>query len=465
MTKNRLTNIILITLAVVAVIQTGGLWLGQTKSHSPFYSTLNSLFSSGTSSKKYYTFLEPESSAIGLGDNRYVLVYGNNDGLNKSITSALETVFSGGALIGTYETSSALFSEKSIVLNYPFSISSAEFLKGFSASGEFFVSDFPYFDSIIIMPSYTRKAYTEVSFVNSSEQVCCSLGIEDSTVNSILRSVIDGTDTDGSLVYISSAQSGFNIFKTNVFLPQWPAEEYRYCSVMAEHACADTGGTVSTATIGSMVSPFFADKGPDSSRIDTNGVHLYYNDDTVVKYYPNGILEYFSYAKSDAQQSLASAYDACMAFIKNDSSIATDIYLTDAEATTEGLVFRFNYCVNNMPVVLSADLKESLGAKSAIEVVVNGNIVKKYRKYSYNFRLSPREDMSANTDFLSEINRVIISAQTDSSASVQIADIRLAYYCDEETICALKWITDINGSEYVGDTYISANEEADTFEP
>ena len=73
--------------------------------------------------------------------------------------------------------------------------------------------------------------------------------------------------------------------------------------------------------------------------------------------------------------------------------------------------------------------------------------------------------MTANADFLSEVNRVIISAQTDTSSSVQITDIRLAYYCDEESICALKWITDINGTEYVGDTYISADKEADAFEP
>lgn len=465
MTKNRLTNIILIALAVVAVIQTGGLWLGQTKSHSLFYSSVSSIFRTDSTSKKSYSFLEPGSSAIGIGDNRYILIYGSNDGLIKSVSSSLEAALSYGSVTGSGDTDNSLFSEKSIVLTYPFMVSSSEFVKGLNASGDTFISALSYFDNIVIMPSYNQNDITDINFVNSQEDIYCSVSLSDSSVNSLLRSVIDGTASDDSLIYISSAQSGFNIFKNNVFLPQWPSSEYRYASVKAENACADSGGTVSTATISSMVNTLFSPASPDNSSIDASGIHLYYNDDTVVKYYPNGILEYFSYLKSNEQQTLASAYDACMAFIKKDTSIGTDIYLCDAEATTEGLIFRFDYCVNNIPVVLSPELKEALGAKSAIEVVVNGNTVKKYRKYSYNFILSPDEDMTANVDFLSEINRVITAAQENSSASVQISSIFLGYYLDNESTCALKWITDVNGTSYTGNAYVSPSEEVDTVEP
>ena len=65
--------------------------------------------------------------------------------------------------------------------------------------------------------------------------------------------------------------------------------------------------------------------------------------------------------------------------------------------------------------------------------------------------------MSANVDFLTEINRVITEQSADGEI-MQVDDISLCYYTDGNNVCPLKWITDIGGSSYIGDTLTFADE-------
>ena len=79
MTKNKFTNLLIVALAFLAVVQTGGLWLSQTKSHNLFYSAINSLLIPSSNTTEYYRTIEAGKTAIGTGDNHYVLLYGEKD--------------------------------------------------------------------------------------------------------------------------------------------------------------------------------------------------------------------------------------------------------------------------------------------------------------------------------------------------------------------------------------------------
>ena len=455
MTRNKFTNLLIVVLAFLAVVQTGGLWLSQTKSHNLFYSAINSFLTASSNTTEYYRTIEAEKTAVGTGNNNYVLLYEKADKkADSTIKSAIGTAIEKGTVNSSGTIDWNILSGKNIVLEFPFSVSSAEFSKGFpSASAN---NDIPEnFNCIVITPSFSDSG-TYVTFISTGEQSFVSLVIEDSATNTALRSVIDSTPTDG-LAYISSAQSGFNIFKNNVFLPQWTESEYIYPSVYPISTGTDKNGVFSSSEVKQMVHPLFPASGFDHSGIDGSGVHYFNSDEIVVKYYPNGILEYFNYKKSSEAQTLASAYDACMKFIEKDESIKTDIFLADADVTTEGLIFKFDYSVNNIPVELSSRLKEALGIESAIEVVVTNNTVKKYRKYSCNFYENSEYDMSANVDFLTEINRVITEQSADGEI-MQVDDISLCYYADGNNVCSLKWRTDIGGSSYIGDTLTFADE-------
>jgi len=448
MTKNKFINLLIVALAFLAVVQTGGLWLSQTKSHDLFYSAINNFFTASKETTEYYHPIDAQRIAIGTGNNQYTLLYGNS---NSKLDSTIKTVIGAALEKGSENTSGAIdwniLSGKNIVLDFPFSVSSVEFAKGFSASSASI--QFENFNCIIITPSFSDNG-TYITFISTSEQSFSSLVIDDEKINLLLRSAINDHEPS-ALGYISSAQSGFNIFKGNVFLPQWNTESFSYASAIEVNIYADKNDPHISSSIKRMVQPLFGSSGFNRSGSDENGIHFFNSDEVVVKYYPNGILEYFNYAKSSESQTLASAYDTCISFIENDASIETDIFLANAEVTTEGLVFRFDYSLNNIPVYLSDKLKNELGIESAIEVVVTNNTVKKYRKYSCNFYESAEKDMVADIDFLTEINRVITERSADGEI-MQIDDINLCYYADGNDICSLKWITDIANMTYTGDT-------------
>ena len=63
---------------------------------------------------------------------------------------------------------------------------------------------------------------------------------------------------------------------------------------------------------------------------DVNGIYTISSDDLVVKYYENGVLEYYNYDVdgSSAEQTLAEAYTISSEFIKKDTGITNDLYLS-----------------------------------------------------------------------------------------------------------------------------------------
>ena len=73
MTRNKFTNLLIVVLAFLAVVQTGGLWLSQTKSHNLFYSAINSFLTASSNTTEYYRTIEAEKTAVGTGNNNYVL--------------------------------------------------------------------------------------------------------------------------------------------------------------------------------------------------------------------------------------------------------------------------------------------------------------------------------------------------------------------------------------------------------
>lgn len=71
-----------------------------------------------------------------------------------------------------------------------------------------------------------------------------------------------------------------------------------------------------------------------------------------------------------------------MEFLNKDTSIKTDYYLSDVRITGEGALFCFDYCVSGMPVVIGGNIRNEYGINHAMEVLVSGNSVRKFKKYN-----------------------------------------------------------------------------------
>ncbi|MBR5468307.1 MAG: hypothetical protein IKU80_03630, partial [Firmicutes bacterium] len=266
-----------------------------------------------------------------------------------------------------------------------------------------------------------------------------------------LLSLIDEAEAQYiyDLQYISTAQSGFNIFSGNIFVPQWTQSSFEYTPVM-EKAVFDISDENALIT---QLEPFFGNYHGQNVDVNDLGEFTISDDEVVVKYTAEKILEYYSYRAEDdsVEQNTYSAYEACKEFLKKDENIGTDYYLSQVQIRNNTTVFLFDYCIDNMPIVLLEEGENGLSHKYAMEVVVKNNAVKNYRRYAVNFGKGAEESMAAQNDFLMAVNNTAALAGNEGELTA-IDGMTLGYGLDENGIYTLKWFTEIDGNILVTDT-------------
>ena len=100
-----------------------------------------------------------------------------------------------------------------------------------------------------------------------------------------------------------------------------------------------------------------------------------------------------------------------------------------------------------MPVILSDRLKEKTGSSYALEVTVNSNSVRKFKKYNSNFISSETADTAPTIDFLTAVNYAMALNGTDGA---KINDISLGYYANGDSI-NISWFVKIENTTYIVD--------------
>ncbi|MGL4790779.1 MAG: hypothetical protein ACRCW1_05145, partial [Anaerotignaceae bacterium] len=270
-----------------------------------------------------------------------------------------------------------------------------------------------------------------------------------------LYSVIEEYEKNnsGKLRYISTAESGFNIFKNNIFVPQWSQASYEY-PILQKEKSLDRYGTNKEIALETATEAFFGNYGAQNINQDSNEVYMLNSEDIVLRYYPFNVLEYYEYTQNHSlqEQTLASAFFACKEFFAKDETLKTQVQLADIQLKNNGLAFYFNYSVNNMPVFLSKEIKAELGMDYAIEVLVENNTVRQYKRYAYDFFADTENVTSANVDFLSAIDRAI-SGNDAIENITEIESIYLGYEVGVAENSGLKWFITVAGTQYTVEAY------------
>lgn len=449
MNLSKMKNFLIITLVITAVYQTGMLWLDDTTSHNFFYTVFNTLTSGNKVEPNGVSIINPEKIVVGYGNKKFSVIYPKTD--YSTIISSGNDVIKEVIAHGEYIETAAIdwneyLDSKAMVYDFSFSVAATEYVKGYKEKGNVITSRVRAFNYIITVPSRTETEWANVYFVDSNSGEAYKFGIVKSKKGATLYSEIEKFQQNNKdLVYVSTSQSGFYLFKKDVFVPQWSGK-FLYAPLIKTNPY-ETNGQISISDLGSSIDSFFTDFGTKmGSRDEANNVYMFSDGTTVVKYYPMGVLEYYNYNSYDtnAEQTLASAYNACVNFMKKDSSLLTDVYLSDVKIESEGLIFYFDYTVNDLPINISDNVKEQLGITHAIEVVVGNGAVKKYKKYVYNFKESDQKNESVDTDFLSALSVV-------TETIVQVNDIELGYMVDESDFIGLKWLMKIDNKVYICD--------------
>ena len=305
------------------------------------------------------------------------------------------------------------------------------------------------FTHIVVVPYDSEIKNGAVYFINtesgSFESAVYYLE-ESNGLSAEIDSVMSDKDID--IRYISTAVSGFSIFSRNVFVPQFTVSGDSLDGI-DEIKCIDLSQASEEYLI-SQTEQFFSKYTAKTVSFEPSGTYTVSDSTTVVKCYPSGVLEYFSYGgdSSRESQTLSSAYYACVEFLKKDISIKTGYYLSDVRLTGEGLIFCFDYHISGLPVMIGSTIKNDSGIDHAIEVAVVNNNVRKVKKLNANFIPKENAPEQIGVDFLTAVNYAMA---LNGGADKKIDDIELGYYASGTDSVGVCWFVHIDSTLYIID--------------
>ena len=452
MKLSRILNITIIALVITAVLQTGKLWFNNNGSHNFFYTAFVNIGGDDKTYSGERYILEPKEIVAGYGNKKFYRFYASADktGIYTMGNRAISEIVSKGDFVERRSVDwNELLSPKCLIFKYSGSVNSNEFLSGFEKSFDA-KTDF-YFDTIFIYPQMDYSSNVDISFIDTVNNQEFKYNVKKSRVSKELYDLIENSQNfDNSITYISTKQSGFNIFSDDIFVPQWPDNKLNY-NIVKRVNPFEINGEFSLNSLENYIDEFFESGTLKWSETDKTGSYLFSDDNTVVKYTNNGLIEYYNYepVDKDVNQSFITAYSTAKSFMERDKELETDIYLLDWKENGDEIVFCFNYTVNNLPLIPSEILMGMTNMDCCLEISVKNNSVRKYRRIAYNYEKDTKTAV-ANKEFIRALDETVMMRYENSEESVitNVDDIKLGYYISGRDNLKLKWFTTIDGEMY-----------------
>ena len=450
---NRIENFVILVLIIAVIYQTGKLWLGDSTGRDFFYYFSNLNFSGSSQNDTLpRAVISPKKIVVGYGNKVFNITYPGLDGneVSEQTDKYVSEVLDNSTEIYTEETNfEEYIDKKCIVYEFSFDVSPNEYMLG-GYIDEF--SEIEVINYIIAVPAVGNSMVNLVYFVDL--KMGQTVVVEsDKALSLDLSKFIDDVERDNvdSPRYISTVQSRLNIFKNNEFVPQWSQKGFQYYGVNKVNLLENGSEDIDSA-VELVVGNFFNGLSGVIITRDDAGVYIASNDATVVKCYPNGVLEYYNYGRSEegSKQTLSTAYYVCKDFLAKDNLLNMNLYLSDVQLNrSEGLVFSFGYSIDDIPIIIGQSVKDEVNVQHAIEIVVSDNVVKKYKRYFYEYSLETTKQETVSVDFVEAMNQTISRVENNNDIT-QVDDIVLGYYDrDIDTdFVVLQWQT------YIGEKFM-----------
>lgn len=454
MQHNDIINRIIVFLSVLSVYQTGVLWFNQTLSQTVTEIAVNSTAFWNRSSDG--NVLLATKYAIGQGDSFFSLYYPDETGqslfleetnsllneilLDKNIDFSDEPIFW-----------KEILSKPSVTMQYDFLITGEDYLKQYSNLKN---SQLPKdFDYITITPGELLGDVTSAYFINSitNETVCYS------TTKSISAPSFYDNINCGSedIVYLSTSERTYSpLITRNIFLPQLSNMPYDYQPLL-EFSVFGSAEFVNQSVLENVLKGFFTNFSInwDVTDIDSNNNFMYSDNETIAKYNPNEeILEYFnysSYGNTNDTLGILEGYQLSCNFLRNDISLNTDIYLSNIIHNDGANTFCFNYSVNNIPIILSGNVRETINGYYPIEITIKNGIVTKYRRYMKNYSLAPEKTSTLTIPFIDALDNMLSEYNSTDNNISNVFNVHLGYYIENSQPSDLKWFINVDDDLFI----------------
>ncbi len=430
-----LKNIFIAFLVILAVYQTNKLWFEDFSSHNFFEDVLSFGKIQGSAES-----IEHETEYIGInnGNNKYILTYELNSvkqikvTLNKAVKAAVDK---NSRQIFGLEKLNEIMGGRNIIIKYAFKADERFFSQVY---GENIISG--EYDSIIV--GEDDEGIT-VTFLNSQELEGITYLLKNYAGAKDIAKIIDSVKSSNNvLYYVSSLQNGYDVFAGNELIPTWSGEAYYY-NITKQNPVEDKGELVS-ARLDSYVSRYFDNPVLKWSSMEGE-TYIFSDENTVVKYYPTGVLEYNGYYGESKEKTgdTGSFLAAAESFLNSDSNLKNEYYLKGCSNDVKGMTFYFDYKINNYKLELSDTVKKNTGLKSFIEVTVDGGRVVGYKRYAMDYATTVKDPVYTGKTFLEVIDRGLNKLKGE-----QINSFGLSYMETGSESIYLYYIAEIDGSYY-----------------
>ena len=407
--KIGIKNILIFFLVFLAIYQTAYLWFESFSGYNLIYFLKNRhLFYNNENTLEHNV----ESVIINVGENKFLRQYENiyiseyKKTFDEAITETLSK--------GSYEYKEKfdlkeIASNKSILYIFDYDINSSDLDTVFGLDFKKVPKDIVY-NTIALEAFIEDESYLKATIFHTEEDDAHVFILKKEDLAKSIYYIIENfsnfaTKQDLSLLTISSGEN-----TKSSFAPAFLEGEVFVNKIKATNPLEEDGGVL-LSSLSKYVYIFFENY---YSKFVPNidDIYTYKDDNIVIKYYPNGVLEYVNYKTSS--QTNESFYSLAIDFLAKDTNIKNEFYLTKYEKTEDGAIFYFDYKINNFPIVLSSELKEKTGMESMIEVTVAENEVQKYKRIVYEF----------------EIDETLQNIDTSILNNIQ-QNSNLVYYFDE----------------------------------
>ena len=466
MSIGTLKNILILSLSLLSIHLSGRLWFEDISGRNFFY-----FFDTANPNRVITAQVREDArqtlffrTIVGLGNDTFHVNYTRNSAESNLINTIIHAALHEGTHVNSQPVDwIALLSGRTLIYEYRVAIPADTILAmHYDGSNQSFVNRVNYIDMIIAVPSSRTGGIVQVYFINTSDNMSHQYTFSSQAITASIGNLIDDLRfNDQSLFYISSAQNGFNIFGSNLFIPQWINNTYAFNTISFS---SPFGSNPSIADIEPIINRFFENpslRATPYSReyTDELGVthvkeHIFSSDTTVIKLYPNFILEYSNFRRSSrVHQSFTEAYAHAMNFLSRDETLLNDIFLVHYESIDSGYTFFFDYIVNNFPILLPASFRADTGLSHAIQLTVQNNIVTSYRRFVAEFTVNPDIYLKASVTFWETIDTTLdahFSPDCDTTGAL-IKNMVLGYRLAdrEDRVMALAWQVEIDNTLYM----------------
>ncbi len=448
MRLNITKNFIIAFFVILAIYQTSKLWFEDFSNHNFIYSFFNN-YSNSNDDVSLYSL---ESIIINQGSNKLLCIKNDiyNNDFKTVFDDAVKFTVENGTSISTNEFDWVkILSQKSIVYQYNCDINTIGIAKMFGFDESLLSAYSDKINTVIISPYITTTPESLiVGFGDRKSGKGCFYSIEKNQYIYTVYDTIGNISDNQKLYYTSTVINSLDIFKSNLFLPQWNSK-FECNKVKAADPLLDNG-QFQQFKLERVVDVFFDNPVSKWALVNDDG-YTYSDETTVVKYFKTGVMEYYNYSagKANSEKDFYNQYKSAVDVIKKDSDIKNEYYLSNFQSDDEKIVFFFDYKINNLCLKFGDEIKQNIGMSSPIEVTVSDGRVSKYKRYVRDFYLDENDKINVQKGFLKAVDEVFADIQKSNGKKADfIENMNLLYILDGDEKADLKWLVDVNQSQY-----------------